>query len=113
MRLPRNAAAWRMVCLRWQSASHWFDDATAPDERSAHEHLVELKAIKPIAANQQFALCGHCGLHTAQVYREGTALRLHCPECGPVPVRTGELKACVIDEAWLIRKLRAALDIPV
>lgn len=109
----RNAAAWRIVCQRWQSAHHWFDDATAPAQRSAHEYLVDLKAIKPIAMNQQFALCGHCGLHRAQVYRAGGGLVLHCPECGPVPVASRDMKAWLLDEGWLIRKLRAALNIPV
>ena len=109
----RNATAWRIVCQRWQSAHHWFDDATAPGERSAHEHLVDLKAIKPAAVNQQFVLCGHCGLHTAHVYRDGGGLGLHCPECGPVSVASRDTKAWLLDEGWLIRKLRAALNIPV
>lgn len=113
MKLSRNAAAWELVCQRWQSGHHWFHDAIAPAQRSAHEHLVELKAIKPVAVNQPFALCGHCGLHTAQVYRENAALRMQCPECGPVAVAARELKAWVVHEEWLIRKLRAALNVPV
>ncbi len=112
MRPSRNAAAWRIVCQRWQSDHRWFDDATAPAQRSAHDHLIDLKAIRPAAANQQFALCGHCGLHTAQVYRDGGGLGLHCPECGPVSVAPRDMKAWLIDEGWLIRKLRAALNIP-
>jgi hypothetical protein len=113
MKSSRNAAAWELVCKRWQSGHHWFDDAIAPAQRAAQEHLVELKAIKPVAVNQQFALCGHCGLHTAQVYREGRGLGLHCPECGPVPAASQDMKAWLLDEGWLIRKLRAALNIPV
>lgn len=112
MKLSRNAAAWELLCRRWQSGHHWFDDATAPAQRSAHEHLVELKAIKPFAVNQQFALCGHCGLHTAQVYRENAALRMQCPECGPVALAARDLKAWVVDEEWLLRKLRAAFNVP-
>lgn len=112
MKLSRNAAAWELVCQRWQSGHHWFDDAVSPAQRSAHEHLVELKAIKPVAVNQQFALCGHCGLHTAQVYRVSAALRMQCPECGPVSIAARDLKAWILDEEWLIRKLRAALNVP-
>ena len=112
MKLSRNAAAWELVCQRWQIGHHWFDDAVAPAQRSAHEHLVDLKTIKPVAVNQQFALCGHCGLHRAQVYRENVALRMQCPECGPVPVAARELKAWALDDEWLIRKLRAALNVP-
>jgi hypothetical protein len=112
MKLSRNAAAWELVCQRWQSGHHWFNEAIAPAQRSAHEHLVDLKAIKPVAVNQQFALCGHCGLHTAQIYREHASLRMQCPECGPVPVAALELKAWVMDEEWLIRKLRSALNVP-
>jgi hypothetical protein len=113
MKLSRNAAAWELICQRWQSGHHWFDDATAPAQRSAHEQLIALKAVKPIAVNQRFALCGHCGLHTAQVFRENGALRMQCPECGPIAVAACDLKAWVVNEEWLIRKLRAALNVPV
>ncbi len=112
MKLSRNAAAWELVCQRWRSGHHWFDDAIAPAQRSAHEHLVELKAVKPVAVNQQFALCGHCGLHTAPIFRDKAALRMQCPECGPVAVAARDLKAWVVDEEWLIRKLRAAFNVP-
>ncbi|MBL0422507.1 hypothetical protein JI739_19330 [Ramlibacter sp. AW1] len=112
MNLSRNAAAWELVCQRWQSGHHWFDDAIPPVQRTAHEHLVELKAVKPVAVNQQFALCGHCGLHTAPIFRDKAALRMQCPECGPVAVAARDLKAWVVDEEWLIRKLRAAFSVP-
>lgn len=112
MKLSRNAAAWELVCQRWQSGHHWFDDAIAPAQRSAHEHLIELKAIKPVAVNQQFALCGHCGLQTAQVYRERATLRMQCPDCGPLAVAARDMKAWILEEEWLIRKLRAALNVP-
>lgn len=113
MKLSRNAAAWELVCQRWQSGHHWFDDAIAPAQRLAHQYLVELKAVKAVAVKQQFALCGHCGLHTAQIYRVNGALRMQCPECGPVSVAARDLKAWIFDEEWLIRKLRAALNVPV
>jgi len=112
MKLSRNAAAWELVCQRWQTGHHWFDDATEPAQRSAQEHLVKLKAIKPVAVNQQFALCGHCGLHTAQIFRDKAALRMQCPDCGPVAVVARDLKAWAVDEEWLIRKLRSALNVP-
>ena len=106
MKLSRNAAAWELVCQRWQIGHHWFDDVIAPAQRSAHEHLVELKAVKPLAVNQQFALCGHCGLHTAQVYREGRGLGLRCPECGPVPAASSG------SEKPGIRSCRTAMNSP-
>lgn len=112
MMLSRNAAAWEIVCQRWHSGHYWFDDAIGPAQRLAHQYLIELKAVKPVAVKQQFALCGHCGLHTAQIYRENAALRLQCPECGPVSVAARDLKAWILDEEWLIRKLRAALNVP-
>lgn len=113
MTLSRNAAAWRILCRRWHSPGHWFDDAALPAEQPALAHLAELKAVKPFVIDQRFALCGHCGLHTAQVYRQAESFALHCPDCGPVRLRPAQFKASVIDEAWLIRKLRAALNIPL
>lgn len=108
----RNAAAWRMLCLRWRMPGHWFEESVTRIDRPALDHLVGIKALKPFVADNRYVLCGYCGLHTAQVYRQGGLLELNCPECGPVQVTTDQFKAWVVDAEWLIRKLRAALAIP-
>ena len=108
----RNAAAWRMLCLRWRSPGHWFEEAVMHTDRPAFDHLVAIKAIKPFVADNRYVLCSHCGLHTAEVYRQAGSMELNCPECGPVQVMPEQFKAWVVDAEWLIRKLRAALAIP-
>ena len=108
----RNAAAWRMLCLRWRSRGHWFEESVTHADRPAFDHLVGIKALKPFVADNRYVLCGYCGLHTAQVYRQGGSMELNCPDCGPVRVTPGQFNAWVVNAEWLIRKLRVALAIP-
>jgi len=108
----RNAAAWRMLCLRWRSRGHWFEESVTHADRPAFDHLVGIKALKPFVADNRYVLCGYCGLHTAQVYRQGGSMELNCPDCGPVQVTPGQFNAWVVNAEWLIRKLRVALAIP-
>ena len=107
----RNVESWRLLCARWQDAGHWFDGAVAPAHRLAFDHLVELKAVKPVATGSRYALCDCCGLHRAEVYRASESLELHCPDCGPVRVPPAQSKAWTIDPVWLIRKVRGALNV--
>ncbi len=102
-----------MLCLRWQNPGHWFDESVRASQRDAFEHLIDLKALKPFVTDNRYALCDYCGLHTAQVFGQGGSLELNCPQCGPVQVRPEQFKAWVVDESWVIRKLRGALDISI
>lgn len=70
------------------------------------------KAVKPTMLSVDVAPCPYCDLNSGDVRRSSDGgLECCCPECGPVPVDAHDLMAFKLDEDWLHRKLRAALDI--
>ena len=110
MTVSLNERAWQFLCARWPDDSHWFDEAVDPSDRPAFEHLVAIKAVKPFVTDNRFVLCPCCGLQVAELYRVCGVLELNCPDCGPVRIFEGQLRAWTIDADWFIRKLRSALD---
>lgn len=62
--------------------------------------------------DRDFVLCPHCQQHRAQVWSGGRGgLMCRCPDCGPVAVDRDDGASLALDENWLRRKLRAALEI--
>ena len=70
------------------------------------------KAVKPTSLNVSIVQCPYCGMNGGEVRRNRDGdLECCCSECGAVPVDVDDLAAFTLDEHWLHRKLRAALDI--
>ena len=105
-----NARAWQFLCARFSDDSHWFDEAVDTVDRPAFEHLVAIRAVKPFVTDNRFVLCPCCGLQVAELYRSCGAVELNCPDCGPVRIIEGQLRAWAIDADWFVRKLRSGLD---
>jgi hypothetical protein len=89
----------------------WLESSLPPGQTKALGLLCEVKAVVPLAAQAQYALCDYCGLHSGRVARSHEGLMVECPECGLAPVEAAALRRWRFDEQWLIRKLRGALDI--
>ncbi len=69
------------------------------------------QAVKPTTLDQRFVLCPYCHQHRAQVWGGGRrGCSCQCPECGPVAVEADDMAALALDEEWLRRKLRLALE---
>ena len=105
-----NERAWQFLCARYHDDSHWFDEAVDTADRPAFEHLVAIRAVKSFVTDNRFVLCPCCGLQAAELYRACGVLELKCPDCGPVRIFEGQLRAWTIDADWFVRKLRSALD---
>ena len=70
------------------------------------------KAVKPTMINASIVPCPYCGIAGGEVRRcRDGGLECCCVECGPVSVDPDDLTAFALDDLWLHRKLRAALDI--
>jgi hypothetical protein len=70
------------------------------------------KAVKPTSINVSIVPCPYCGMNGGEVRRSCDGdLECCCSECGAVPVDVDDMAAFTLDEHWLHRKLRAALDI--
>lgn len=102
--------AWSLVCRLFAEGTHVHRWALSPHELAACSLLGS--AIKAAPVNQQYVLCPHCNLHRGQVVGDGKGGRLcHCPECGPIQIDPQDLAAVVLNEDWLRKKLRLALEI--
>lgn len=80
-------------------------------EVSALGVLKQAKAVIAGAANASDALCAFCGLHRGPIFRSSEGLMVQCPDCGPYGLDPASQRNWKIDDDWLIRKLRAAMDI--
>ena len=70
------------------------------------------KAVKPTSHNVSIVPCPYCGMNGGEVRRSRDGnLECCCAECGAVPLDADDLAALMLDENWLHRRLRAALNI--
>ena len=104
-----NERAWQFLCARYHDDSHWFDEAVDTADRPAFEHLVAIRAVKSFVTDNRFVLCPCCGLQAAELYRACGVLELKCPDCGPVRIFEGQLRAWTIDADWFVRKHQGAI----
>jgi len=57
-------------------------------------------------------LCPYCHLKRGYIVSSGSESRwCHCPDCGSIPIELDDLLSVALDETWLKRKLRVAMDI--
>jgi len=102
--------AWALVCRLFAGGTPVLRATLSPREVSALSVLG--KAVRPTVVDQFFVLCPHCQQHRAQVWGDGRGGRVcRCPECGQVPVEAIDGAALALDEDWLRKKMRLALDI--
>lgn len=73
--------------------------------------LKQAKAVTSGTLSSQYAMCAFCGMHSGRIFRQDVALMVQCPDCGPFDLDPAYLRTCQLDEDWLIRKLRGALNI--
>ena len=107
-----NTGAWALACRLFGRDGPTFESALSDGERRSLATLVDLKAAKPHTLDLRFALCPYCQLWRGEVIRRESGLACQCPDCGSVPLNQHDLRAWVLDADWLIRKLRAAFDVP-
>ena len=112
MSKPTNASIWALACRLFGITEPTLEVTLSDPERAALAALVELRAVKPHSLDLRYVLCPYCQLHCGQVVQDGAALACECEDCGLVALDQADLRAWMFDHDWLIRKLRAAMDIP-
>lgn len=73
--------------------------------------LRQAKAVIPGQISARDAMCAFCGLFRGPVFRSDDVLLVQCPDCGPYRLDPASQRSWRLDDEWLIRKLRGALDI--
>lgn len=109
--MPANKKALTLAGLLMTRGGYSYERSIPKGQISGLKLLSELKAIVPGAMDSRYASCSFCGLHRGPVFRCDGEMHVQCPDCGPYKVDVSEQRNWSLDIDWMIRKLRAALNI--
>jgi hypothetical protein len=109
--MPTNKKALILAGLLMTRGGYSYERSIPKGQVSGLKLLSELKAIVPGALDSRYASCSFCGLHRGPVFRCDGEMHVQCPDCGPYKVDVSEQRNWSLDIDWMIRKLRAALNI--
>lgn len=69
-------------------------------------------ALRSVPISRYRALCPFCHLRLGFVYSgDFERQRCRCPDCGLIPIKSEDLLGILLDEKWLQRRLRLAMNI--
>ena len=111
MELTPNQQAISLAALMFLRGSASFESSLHDEEISALELLKQAKAVVPGVVNSRDAVCAFCGLYSGPIFRSNEGLMVQCPDCGPFALDPASQRSWRLDDEWLIRKIRGALDI--
>jgi hypothetical protein len=111
MELTLNQQAMSLAALMFVRGNASFESSLHDEEIAALQVLKQVKAVVPGVVNSQDALCAFCGLYRGPIFRTDDGLMVQCPDCGPFALDPASQRSWRLDDEWLIRKLRGALDI--
>ncbi len=111
MDLTLNQQAISLAALMFLRGTPSFESNLHNDERAALQLLKQAKAVVAGLVNSSDAECAFCGLYRGPIFRTDEGLMVQCPDCGPFALDPASQRNWRLDEEWLIRKLRGALDI--
>jgi hypothetical protein len=109
--MPANKKALTLAGLLMTRGGYSYERSIPKGQVSGLKLLSELKAIVLGAHDSGYASCSFCGLHRGPVFRCDGEMHVQCPDCGPYKVDVSEQRNWSLDIDWMIRKLRAALNI--
>ncbi|MFN5097142.1 MAG: hypothetical protein ACK5BY_01525 [Limnohabitans sp.] len=111
MELTLNQQAMSLAALMFVRGNASFESSLHDEEIAALQVLKQVKAVVSGVVNSQDALCAFCGLYRGPIFRTDDGLMVQCPDCGPFALDPASQRSWKLDDEWLIRKLRGALDI--
>lgn len=111
MELTPNQQAISLAALMFVRGSASFESSLHDEEMAALHVLKQAKAVVPGVVNSRDAVCAFCGLYRGPIFRSNEGLMVQCPDCGPFALDPASQRSWRLDNEWLIRKLRGALDI--
>ena len=107
-----NASCWALACRLFGDEGPLLESVLSDAERGVLAALSEIRAVQPHTVDRRYVLCPYCQLQRGQGVQSDEGLACECLECGVVPVEEVDLRAWMFDHEWLIRKLRAGMNIP-
>ena len=111
MEITQNQQAINLAALLFVRGGFSMESGLHDGEVSALHVLKQVKAVVAGQINTSDALCSFCGLYRGPIFRNDDGLMVQCPDCGPFRLDPASQRSWQLDDEWLIRKLRSALDI--
>ena len=111
MDITQNQQAINLAALLFVRGGFSMESGLHDGEISALHVLKQVKAVVAGQINTSDALCAFCGLYRGPIFRNDDGLMVQCPDCGPFRLDPASQRSWQLDDEWLIRKLRGALDI--
>ena len=111
MEITQNQQAINLAALLFVRGGFSMESGLHDGEVSALHVLKQVKAVVAGQINTSDALCAFCGLYRGPIFRNDDGLMVQCPDCGPFRLDPASQRSWRLDDEWLIRKLRGALDI--
>jgi hypothetical protein len=111
MEITQNQQAINLAALLFVRGGFSKESGLHDGEISALNVLKQVKAVVAGQINTSDALCAFCGLYRGPIFRNDDGLMVQCPDCGPFRLDPASQRSWQLDDEWLIRKLRGALDI--
>lgn len=103
-------AGWRLICRLFALGQPVRAQLLAPAERALVPSLS--RVVKPAVVDNSDVLCPYCDQHSVMVTAPAQGSRQgYCPDCGPVDLLSEDFRAYKLDDDWMQRNLRLALDI--
>lgn len=87
-----------------------FDTHLTDEQLEALQTLKKIRATIDGPRDREVVMCHYCGLHAGYIFRDEEGMKVQCPDCGPTWLNERSLNNCKIDDGWVIRKIRAALN---
>jgi hypothetical protein len=111
MEITQNQQAINLAALLFVRGGFSLESGLLDGEISALNVLKQVKAVIAGQVNASDAMCAFCGLYRGPIFRSDKGLMVQCPDCGPFRLDLASQRSWQLDDEWLIRKLRGALDI--
>lgn len=106
-----NQQAINLAALLFVRGGASLESGLHDGEIKALHVLRQAKAVVPVQISARDAMCAFCGLYRGPIFRGDDGLMVQCPDCGPYRLDPASQRTWRLDDDWLIRKLRGALDI--
>ncbi len=110
MKLTQNQQAFNLAAQLFIRGGSTLECHLRAEEVAALALLKQAKAVTMGVVNQREAECAFCGMYRGLIFRSDEGLMVQCPDCGPFRLDPASQRSWKLDDEWLIRKLRGAMD---
>jgi hypothetical protein len=110
MSKPKDVMVLSMAAQLFAHGDYIFATHLTDAQIEAVLTLKNCHALQMGSTQRDVVMCHYCGMHAGLVFRDAEGVKVQCPDCGPTWLNPRSLEHFKLDDGWLVRKLRAALN---